>query len=80
MAAVRHLRFLNVRNISCLSGMLLTIMCVRTQKFLSYASSAIFVRAIRYQFVKIVLRTCSPRWSYSIYRTTTTMDDWAWSL
>jgi len=36
------LRILNVRNISCWSGVLFTIMCVRTQKFLSYASSAIF--------------------------------------
>ena len=42
MAAVRHLRFLNVRNICCWSGVLFTIMCVRTQKFLSHASSAIF--------------------------------------
>jgi len=25
-----------------------------------------FIRAIQYQFVKIVLRTCSPQWSYSI--------------
>ena len=28
--------------ISCWSGVLFTVMCVRTQKFLSYASSAIF--------------------------------------
>ena len=42
MAAVRHQRFLNVRNISCWSGVLFTIMWVRTQKFLSHASSAIF--------------------------------------
>ena len=42
MAAVRHLRFLNVQNICCWSGVLFTIMCVRTQKFLSHASSAIF--------------------------------------
>ena len=30
MAAVRHLRFLNVRNTSCWSGVLFTIMYVRT--------------------------------------------------
>jgi len=42
MAAVRHPRFLNVRNICCWSGVLFTIICVRTQKFLSHASSAIF--------------------------------------
>ena len=42
MAAVRHVRFLNVRNICCWSGVLFTNMCVRTQKFLSHASSAIF--------------------------------------
>ena len=34
MTAVRHLRFLNVRNTSCWSGVLFTIMCVRTQKIL----------------------------------------------
>jgi len=42
MAAIRHLRFLKVRNISCWSGVLFIIMCVRTQKNV--------VRAIRYQF------------------------------
>ena len=31
-----------IYGISCWSGVLFTIMCVRTQKFLSYASSAIF--------------------------------------
>ena len=39
-----------------------------------------FVRAIQYQFVKIVLHTRSSRWSYSIYRTPTSMGDWACSL
>jgi len=39
-----------------------------------------FVRAIRYQFVKIVSSTCSPRWSYCIYRTPTSMGNWACSL
>jgi len=39
-----------------------------------------FLRAIRYQFVKIVSRTCTPRWSYSIYRTPTSMGNWACSL
>ena len=34
MAAVRHLRFLNVRNTSCWSGVLFTIMYVHAQKFL----------------------------------------------
>jgi len=33
-----------------------------------------FVRAIRYHFVKVVLRTCShARWSYSTCRTLTSM-------
>ena len=54
MAAVRHLRFLNIRNISCWSGVLFSIICVRTQKFLSYASSAIF-------------RMCYPRPRYGVF-------------
>jgi len=40
MAAVRHLRFLTVRNISCWFGVLFPITCVLTQKFQSCASSA----------------------------------------
>jgi len=35
---------------------LFTIMCVRTQKFLPYASLRFFVRAIHRQFLTIVLR------------------------
>jgi len=37
-----------------------------------------FVRGIHYQLVKIVLHTCSPRWSYSIYRTSTSMSVLVW--
>jgi len=66
MAAVRHLRFLNVRNMSCWSGVLFTIMCVRTQKFLSYTSSAIFRTCYSLSVCKNCPSTCSPRWSYSI--------------
>jgi len=51
------------------SGVLFTIMCIRTQTILSYASSTTFIRAIHYQFIRFVLCTCNPLLSYSIYGT-----------
>jgi len=67
MAAVRHLRFLNVWNTSCWSGVLFTRTYVRAyicayvcKNFCNTQVLRFFVRAICYQFVKIVLRTCRP--------------------
>jgi len=62
------------------SRQLFTIICGRTQKFCRTQVLRFLVRAIHYQFVRNVLRTCSPRWLYFVYRTPTSGAHWTCSL
>ena len=80
MAVVRHIRFL-LFEISAAGLACNSLLCTYVCKNVCHTQVVqFFVRAIRYQFVKIVLRTCTPRWSYSICRTRTLMGYWTGSL
>jgi len=80
IAAARLLRFLKVRNISCWSSVLLlfTILCVRTQKCLPYASSAIFGTCYSLSVLKNCLTYVQP--SRYIYIYIYGSMEWAWPI